>query len=59
MPVKAGSYNLHYHINDLNTEINPSPAVAAENISIGESLAIYQDFPHQYKQMWQNIYHIY
>ena len=26
-PVKAWSHNLHYHINDLNTEKNPSPAV--------------------------------
>ena len=26
-PIKAGSHNLHYHTNDLNTEKNPSPAV--------------------------------
>ena len=26
-PVKAGSHNLDYHINDLNAEKNPSPAV--------------------------------
>ena len=26
-PIKAGSHYLHYHLNNLNTEKNPSPAV--------------------------------
>ena len=28
--IKAGSHNLHYHINDLNTGKKPSPAVTFE-----------------------------